>query len=164
MKIFVISDTHFGHENMYKFTDFSGTHRVRKEFQSAHEGDLAMIERWNAVVSPQDHVYHLGDVSMGPRGLSIVGRLNGRKRLVLGNHDKEPIRDYLAAGFQKIFSSRQFDRWCILTHIPIHPEGLVGGKINIHGHIHERPPYDERYRNVSVERINYTPVELESLR
>jgi calcineurin-like phosphoesterase family protein len=35
--------------------------------------------------------------------------------------------------------------------------------VNVHGHIHQNEPYGPQYRNVSVERINYTPVPLESL-
>lgn len=162
MKIFVISDTHFGHENMYRFVGFDGVTRVRPEFDSAISADAEMILRWNAVVTPQDHVYHLGDVTMG-NNLSMIKHLNGHKRLVLGNHDKCDVRAYRDAGFQKVMASRQFDRWCVLTHIPIHPESL-GAKLNIHGHIHERPAYGPQYRNVSVEQINYTPVELESFR
>ena len=35
---------------------------------------------------------------------------------------------------------------------------------NVHGHIHQRKLEDSRYHNVSVERINYTPVHIEDLR
>jgi calcineurin-like phosphoesterase family protein len=162
MRIFVISDTHFHHENIYKFTDDSGL-RVRKEFENAQEGDREMVLRWNSVVTPDDHVWHLGDVTMG-NNLSLIPHLNGHKRLILGNHDRCDVRKYREVGFQKVQSYRFCDRWAILSHIPLHPNSLYGGRINIHGHTHATPPYSEQYRNVSVERINYTPVLLESLR
>jgi calcineurin-like phosphoesterase family protein len=91
--IFLISDTHFGHENMYKFTGLDGL-RVRAKFANASEGDEYMIQAWNQTVKPQDHVYHLGDVAFGP--ISIVQKLNGHKRLVLGNHDFEKMHGYHA--------------------------------------------------------------------
>jgi calcineurin-like phosphoesterase family protein len=162
VRIFVISDTHFHHQNMYKFTTFGGVERVRKEFENAQEADKEMIRRWNEVVTPQDHVWHLGDVTMG-NNLSIIKLLNGHKRLLLGNHDRCTPQQYKEAGFQKIQSYRFCDRWGIMSHIPIHPESL-GDRINIHGHIHERASFGPQYRNVSVEQTNYTPVLLESLK
>lgn len=162
MRLWVISDTHFHHDNIYKFTRADGTTRVRPEFANAREGDRAMVERWNAVVRPDDHVWHLGDVTMG-NNLSLIALLNGHKRLLLGNHDKCKVRQYVEAGFQKVQAYRFCDRWGILSHIPIHPMSL-GHRINIHGHTHERDEFGPQYRNVSVERINYTPVLLESFR
>lgn len=169
-KLWVVSDTHFFHENMYKFTTFGGTERVRHQFQSAEEGDAAMVERWNSVVDPTDHIYHLGDVSMDRssaqvgRFVALIQSLNGHKRLILGNHDHFPVKVYVEAGFQKVKGSHRIDRWAVLTHIPIHPLCLGEGLINVHGHIHERPAFGPQYRNVSVEQIAYTPVLLESLR
>ena len=47
--VFLISDTHFGHANMYTFINEDGT-RVRHQFKDVSEGDAAMIENWNRVV------------------------------------------------------------------------------------------------------------------
>lgn len=163
MRIFVISDTHFHHENIYKFTKPDGVTRVRPEFTSAAEADAEMVRRWNEVVLPEDHVWHLGDVTMG-NNLSLIKHLNGHKRLILGNHDRCPIQKYLAAGFQKVQGYKFVDRWGVLSHIPIHPESLGKVRINIHGHIHEREAFGPQYRNVSVERVNYTPVLLDSFK
>lgn len=169
MIIYVVSDTHFGHQNMYKFTytDADGIERrVREEFANAEEGDAAMIERWNSVVKPEDHVYHLGDVAMRRPDLErVVPRLNGHKRLILGNHDKEDVNHYRKLGFQKVYGSRRIDDF-LLTHIPVHPNSLGESSrplINVHGHIHKHKEYGPQYRNVSVERINYTPVPLHEL-
>lgn len=160
MRIFVISDTHFFHENIYKFVTLDGVTRVRPEFANSTEADAEMVLRWNATVKDEDHVWHLGDVTMG-NNLSIIRHLKGHKRLILGNHDKCDVRKYREAGFEKVQAYRMCDRWGVLSHVPLHPDSL-GDRINIHGHIHERPPYGPNYRNVSVERINYTPVLLDS--
>ncbi len=45
---------------------------------------------WNEAVRPDDTVYHLGDVALGTltESLPYVGRLNGHKILIPGNHDR----------------------------------------------------------------------------
>lgn len=152
MTIWLVSDTHFGHENIIGYCG--------RPFAHAAEMDEAMVERWNGVVKPGDHVYHLGDVAIAKRHLATVARLNGRKRLVRGNHDIYRTKDYLAAGFQEIHGCRVLHN-LILTHVPIHPGSLGRFAGNVHGHIHDQPSPEGRYLNVSVERVNYTPITLE---
>ncbi len=98
MTIWLISDTHFGHENIIGYCG--------RPFANAAEMDEAMVERWNAAVKPSDKVYHLGDVTMKKQGLAVVRSLHGRKRLIRGNHDIFDTKDYLAAGFQEILGVR----------------------------------------------------------
>jgi calcineurin-like phosphoesterase family protein len=126
--------------------------------------DEHMVDRWNLVVRPQDKVYHLGDVTMSrkPVGLEIVKRLNGHKRLVLGNHDVMSCRDYLRY-FEEVYASRVLDGM-ILTHIPIHPESMERFSANVHGHIHANAPFGEKYINVSMENVDYMPVALEDIK
>lgn len=152
--IWLVSDTHFGHANIIEYCE--------RPFASAAEMDEAMVERWNAVVRPQDHVYHLGDVAMRAEHLSIVKRLHGHKRLVRGNHDIFPTKKYLDAGFKEIHGVRVLNG-LVMTHIPIHPASLGRFAGNVHGHIHnnEGGDYGPRYLNVSVEVIGYTPISLE---
>ncbi len=163
--IFLISDTHFGHANILRFTRGDGT-RLRPEFSCVEEMDEYIVDRWNSVVRPQDHVYHLGDVCMNATHIPIVGRLNGHKRLVLGNHD-HPVMKLYTPYFEKIFGSRLLDRF-LLTHIPVHPESLGKSPANIHGHVHNNVPqghFGSRYYNVSVEVLDdYTPVSLEEVK
>lgn len=162
-RIFLISDTHFGHDRIYTFTTQTGS-RVRPMWDKAELADQEMILRWNSVVTVQDHVYHLGDVGWGANLAGIVASLNGHKRLVLGNHDRDDVRAYREMGFQKVMGCHQFQRGIWFTHIPMHPDSMFSEKaVNIHGHIHEKPPYSTKYRNVSVERINYTPMLLDEV-
>lgn len=51
--------------------------------------NLGLIERWNAVVAPEDHVIILGDLAMGKRAetVPLLKRCHGSKDLVPGNHD-----------------------------------------------------------------------------
>jgi calcineurin-like phosphoesterase family protein len=161
--LFFISDPHFGHANILTFLREDGS--LLRAFSSSQEMDQHIIDRWNSVVRPQDHVYCLGDVAMKKSCIETVARCNGHKRLVRGNHDIYPTKEYLKY-FDEIYGVRVLDG-IIFTHIPIHPESLGRFKANVHGHTHGSPPgkFGERYINVSVEALDdYTPVSLEDLK
>lgn len=170
--IWLISDTHFGHSNCLNFVDSRTGLKMRPEFANVDEMDECMLDKWNSVVKKGDKVWHLGDVMITDKSRfeKLWPKLNGSKRLCVGNHDD--IK-YLASGgfFQKICLERKFrDEKLHLSHIPLHPSqhevGEPGSKnfmCNIHGHIHRNPSPIGRYINVSVEMINYTPVAFEDI-
>lgn len=164
--IWVISDTHFGHKNILNFTNEDGS--PLRDFSSVEEMDEYMIDKWNSVVKPQDKVYHLGDVFFGSFShyeTNIHPRLNGKKRLVVGNHDN--IKR-LAPLFQKVVMWRVMGLdGLLLSHTPQHPQALTAnrkGLYNVHGHIHSRPAPEGDYKCVCVEQVDYTPVNLDELR
>lgn len=173
--VFFISDNHFGHANILKFDKADGSPLRRfidkegkfRRFSSVEEMDEHMIDSWNKVVRDYDVVYHLGDFSMGKNPGMIASRLKGQKRLVRGNHDGHKLAEY-ARHFKEIYGARHLQR-CWLTHIPIHPGSIRGGQLNLHGHLHyaqvmDGATPDLRYFNVSVERIDYTPIPVEEVR
>jgi len=154
-----ISDTHFFHQNIIKYCD--------RPFKSVEEMNEKLIDNWNSVVKRGDLVYHLGDVVMGDFSHShfahIWSRLNGRKRLIVGNHDDVK---YLSAGgfFEKVMLWRAWDdKNLLFSHVPIHEESIHRGRVNIHGHTHNKGSPKGPYKSVCVESINYTPVNLEEL-
>lgn len=104
------------------------------------EMDEAMIDNWNRVVGPKDKVEVLGDAVIGRQQIHTFGRLNGRKRLRMGNHDvfvKNNNRDY-AQYFEEITAYKVFDD-LIMSHIPLHPESVKERwKANVHGHLHSK--------------------------
>ena len=169
----LISDMHFWHENMYKFTytDATGVERrVREKFATCKEGDEYMIQRWNEIVRPSDHIWCLGDVCM-ERGnnrvdafVQLIRGLNGHKRLVLGNHDHYAVGVYVDAGFQKVRASNMIDG-LLMTHYPVHPSS-IGFRVtaNVHGHIHQQNSPPGKYINVSVEKTDYAPIALEEVK
>lgn len=161
-QIWVISDTHFGHTNIAEvFTDHSGN-RVR-HFSSVDEMDAVMIDNWNRTVKPSDHVWHLGDVCIARWPLQkIIPQLHGHLRLIRGNHDIYKTKEYLAAGFEEIRGMSVLHD-ILFTHVPVHPRSVERFLGNVHGHIHEQDAYGPEYINVSVEKINYTPVAIEDL-
>lgn len=170
--IFVLSDTHFNHHSILTFKRDDGS--PLRDFSCIEEHDEYIIDKWNSVVRPQDKVYHLGDVVMNPKKLWMIGRCNGHKRLVLGNHDSAKTKEYLQY-FEELYSIRVLDK-IAFTHIPIHPECLGRFKANVHGHIHyNQSPSGkyqngkdviyQQYMNVSMEALNdYTPVSLEDVK
>lgn len=169
-EIWVTSDTHFNHKNIMNFTDYEGN-KVRN-FSSVEEMNEVMIERWNSVVKPSDKIYHLGDVFFGPKEWieSNWKRLNGRKRLIVGNHDDI---DYIvkAKMFEKVTMWRRFDEFGLLfTHVPVAISTLFEGRreerrlVNVFGHIHSNKPPAGPYTCVCVEQTNYTPVNISELK
>lgn len=166
----LISDTHFGHEKtctVFKREDGSPL----RPFVSAEEMDEAMIARWNERVRPKDKVYHLGDVVINRRYLDVLGRLNGDKVLIKGNHDIFKLEDYTP--YFRDIRGYHVMNGCIMSHIPVHPDSLARFGCNIHGHLHANrvmweDPFeafeskiDPRYLNVSVEQIDFAPILLE---
>lgn len=162
MKTFVISDNHFGHKNILNFSK-NDMSRLR-DFKDYEEMEYFMISKWNETVKPEDKVYHLGDFAMKKDYIKVAGRLNGRKTLIAGNHDIFNTEEYTPY-FENVRACRVLN--CknggriILSHIPIHSECLERFKLNIHGHLHANLLKDDRYVNVSVEQINYTPVDVQ---
>ena len=178
--IFFISDTHFGHEKTCTtFKRNDGT--PLRPFVNAQEMDEELIRRWNEVVKEQDKVYHLGDVVINEKFLPLIGRCNGSKRLIRGNHDIFKTKKYMQY-FKEVYGVRVLEDM-ILSHIPLHSDSITERfNINVHGHYHanivqrkvfvrhpsklliEEIQPDPLYYNVSVEQIDYRPIELSELR
>lgn len=168
--IFIHSDWHWLHHNLYAFTytDPLGVERrVRERFANVAEGDAYIEQRWRDLIKPQDHVYVLGDLCMfrenhmAKEFVELWRSLPGHKRLIPGNHDHLKPKWYAEAGFQKIRGAHLLDG-LLLTHYPVHPSSLPSRAIgNVHGHTHQNPDIDHRYINVCVERTEYAPIPLE---
>ena len=103
---YIISDTHFGHANSLTF--LRGDETKLRDFSSVTEMDECMIHRWNSVVRPEDKVVHLGDVVINKRCLNILSLLNGKKKLIMGNHDIFKIEEY-AQYFYDVKAYRAFE-------------------------------------------------------
>jgi calcineurin-like phosphoesterase family protein len=159
-EIYIVSDTHFGHSNILKFKD-SGGNPIRP-FSCVEEMDEHMVDAWNRVVSPDDIVYHLGDVYFED-GHKHLSRLKGRKRLLLGNHDNGKS-SYVQCNFQKVLLWRMFPEYnCLLTHVPVHESTLFKVKYNLHGHIHQNNSPTPVHINCSVEVQDYNPKHISTL-
>ena len=170
--VFLVSDTHFGHKGVCHFTLNDGVTKLRP-FDTPEEMDEFMVEAWNAKVRPNDKVYHLGDVVMHRRSLSIMDRLNGDKVLIRGNHDIFKDDDYRK--YFRELRAYHVMNGMILSHIPIHSDSLGRFGVNIHGHTHANrvmvplatsgvlDKIDVRYHCVCVEQTDFAPILLEDV-
>lgn len=151
---YFIADTHFNHENIIKY--------CKRPFQNAKEMNEYIIDKWNSVVRQKDIVYHLGDVGFGTTEelKEIIGKLNGTKILIRGNHDfRRGVNGWKEVGFAEVYRNKLVLENFILTHKPIEVESQY---INVFGHIHNKP-LDEKFNKqnhifVSCDVINYTPI------
>lgn len=160
--IWFTSDHHFDHANILKFTGDAGQ-PIRPGFCCVNEMNERMIDNWNRVVKPGDHVWHLGDFAMGNHTVAerIIKRLHGRKRLCVGNHDnvKEVAPFFEKVVLWRIFKEHNFT----CSHIPLLPSQLRKTAFNVHGHIHQNLMKEACYINVCVEHTNYTPIHLDEV-
>jgi calcineurin-like phosphoesterase family protein len=165
--VWLVSDTHFGHLGVCRFTRQDGT--KLRPWDTPEEMDEEMVRRWNETVRPGDKVYHLGDVVINRRALSTLDRLNGDKVLIKGNHDIFKLEDYTKY-FRDIRAYHVMTgAGVILSHIPLHPESHGRFGLNIHGHTHEKrvrldnQEIDLRYFCVCVEQTDFRPILLEEV-
>jgi calcineurin-like phosphoesterase family protein len=123
MKIWLISDTHFNHENIATYC------------QRPIDFTELIIKHWRNMIPSSDTVIHLGDVTIGNKAQWFMRALPGRKILVRGNHDRQKSCTWwMEHGFDFACDGLVF-RNCWLTHEPAValPEGCI---LNIHGHLH----------------------------
>lgn len=139
-----ISDTHFGHANIIKYSN--------RPFQDVDQMNEWMIEEWNKRVQKNDDIYHLGDFAfLRPEPMEkLLKRLMGRKHLILGNHDKWIIDNWNWLLEQGLFESIQYYREIraggkklILFHYGQRVwNGSHHGSIHLYGHSHgSLPPH-----------------------
>lgn len=157
--VFLVSDTHFGHAGICKFTDKDS--KPVRPWDDAEKMNEDMVELWNQTVGPKDKVYHLGDVVINRRYLSILERLNGDKVLIKGNHDLFKLDDYTKY-FRDIRAYWPMNKF-LLSHIPVHEGQFSRWRGNIHGHLHTNEMSDPRYMNVCVEKTDYRPILFEEV-
>jgi len=137
MSIFITSDTHFNHKNIIKYTN--------RKFNSTEEMDSYMINQWNKAVANDDIIIHLGDFAFGnsEQIREYVNKLNGKKILIQGNHDKKGVGFFENCGFTVwkkgshlpiIKNGIEYNY--ILSHSPLEDCEIPKGYINLHGHLH----------------------------
>lgn len=167
MAKFYISDLHLFDKNIIK-----SANRPHKNLKEMH---IDIIIKWNKKVSKNDIVYIVGDVA-SPNNLyetreliKILKLLNGKKVLVIGNHDREMIKD---SSFRKCFIKieeycRIFDngKKIILFHFPIEDwEGRKKGAVHIHGHIHKKKiSYIKNRYHAGCDTQGFLPLTLKEL-
>jgi calcineurin-like phosphoesterase family protein len=166
--IYFTSDLHFNHSNI-----ITKSHRP---FESIEEMNSTIIDNWNRAVRSEDKIYVLGDFCwkkcIGVYDIEkIFSILNGKKHLIIGNHDFlfvrklnwEWVKDYYRLKYD--ISKTEKYRF-ILFHYPIEIwDGCRLGEIHLHGHIHSKINNLSNYKkiDVGVEANNYTPIHIDQI-
>ncbi|MEN2747248.1 metallophosphoesterase [Sphingomonas sp. T9W2] len=158
MTIFFTGDTHFG--------DHRTINIHKRPFATVAEMDALLIERWNAIVGPDDIVWHLGDVARRPADVpSLLARLHGTKHLLRGNND--PDATLAAAGWASTGDYAEIDldgHRLVLCHYPFRSwNGQHKRAINLHGHSHGRLKPMPRQFDVGVDVHDFAPIRLDAL-
>jgi len=161
---YIIADSHFGDKKIFEM----------RGFKSLTQMETRMIYNWNSIVNNQDIVYINGDFCLGSRYKteSMLKRLNGKKVMVMGNHD-------FAIGDTKWWiETKQFiyvspnpiliHHNILISHEPISDFHTFTGKdefINLYGHVHTNPKYKDNKFSActSAERLDYKPIEIKEL-
>lgn len=152
MRYFLIADPHFGHEKIIQYCD--------RPFANTEEMHKTIIRNWNNTVKKEDTVFVLGDYAFGRElARTITPKLNGKKILIKGNHDRYPNRFYRDCGFDEVSAYPILFKFCLLSHEPLQLSETTP-YFNFYGHVHNDNKYvdNETSKCVSVERINYTPI------
>lgn len=174
-KVFYISDMHIGHKNCLSFDN--------RPFMTIEEQDNEIIKRWNSVVTIDDDVWILGDISWysPEKTIQIFNQLNGNKHLCVGNHDQKllknnNVRDLFVeiVDYKELYLDKKHA--VVLCHYPIPCyKNHYYGWYHLYGHVHTsfewnmmqkfqqemRDLYDmpSRMYNVGcmIDYMNYTP-------
>ena len=178
---FVTSDTHFFHENIIKYCN--------RPFNNVEEMNINIIQNWNNVVSQEDDVYVIGDFALikGEDHKEKIKKLqylsnalNGKKHLILGNHDYFTVNEYFEAGFIDVkegFMELLLNaHWFTMCHYQMTSwNNSHRGSMHLFGHEHWRQQYEpkhsiyeemkwsERKFNVCIDANKFTPVNINDI-
>ena len=161
-KDYFIADTHYGDENIIRYEN--------RPFASVQEMDTAMITKWNQVITDEDTVYVIGDFSAyhdEEKDRELLKHLNGKKMLIIGNHDTHRTpAEWRALGFMECSPwPIVYQGFFLLSHEPLYINSNMP-YANIYGHVHGNASYKDASPQsvcVSVERIDYQPITLDEV-
>ena len=137
MTIRYIADMHFDYDSIIAYDN--------RPFDSVEEMNEALIANWNRVVTDlEDLTWILGDFCSGDaeRWCELLSRLNGRKALILGNHDDPSVLNVEAvrAQLEDVAEYREITdqgRHVVLCHYPILAfRDHYFGWYHLYGHVH----------------------------
>lgn len=142
--VFFTSDFHCYHNNVIKFDN--------RPFIDINEMHNVLENNWNEVVSNDDIVIYLGDLSFARREDKqsvdeFLYRLNGHIHYVIGNHDDyreiiknkrfDSVQDYLEIKLVHIQDNKRVEDMFVCMHYPIYSWNKSHyGSWLIHGHCH----------------------------
>ena len=161
-KIWLTSDLHFGHDREFVWG--------ARGFEDVEEMNVAIVQRFNSVISPEDTLYILGDVMLGDNeaGIDCLKRINGKKIFIRGNHDTnarvELLKNFTEEEIKWADMIKYKKKNIYLSHHPtiVTNVGELHNLIlNFYGHTHQIENFYDNYVNmyhVGVDSHNCYPV------
>lgn len=141
MNTFFISDTHFGHEAIKKYSD--------------RPDDFEKIILKNLhVVQKDDLLIHLGDVSFYKHEYwlkELCRACKGKIALVKGNHDSKSYNWYLKRGINMVAHGMTMKLQGDIYQLVHDPDHATPGIRCIHGHTHSRDIISPLHYPVCIE-------------
>lgn len=173
MTTFVASDIHFGHLNIITYCPHRGGPET--DWVKVAAMNEKIISNFNEVVGVNDETYFVGDIAMGiiEKAPALISRLNGKKYLIRGNHDKTLTKK--REGYENSFADMLFEwvkdyhemfytyegkkHMLCMSHFPMsHWNGMNKGSMMIHGHLHGNPSgLTGRIKDVGIDTNNLYP-------
>ncbi|GJD46027.1 hypothetical protein AFCDBAGC_3907 [Methylobacterium cerastii] len=165
-RTFFTSDSHVGHRSI-----LSPRFDRPRPFASIEAHDEALVAAWNAIVRPDDIVWHLGDFAHKcsfDHAASIFSRLRGKKYLVRGNHDAGlgerlpwdgPVVDVTRVQVQDPGMADPRQVWISHYSHRVWP-GMHRGHLHLYGHSHGSLPGTRTSLDVGVDCWDWRPVTL----
>lgn len=152
--IWFISDTHFGHSNVIKYSG--------RPFVNANDMDTQLIDNYNNNVGQNDLTIWGGDVAfMGTtKTNAILDQLNGDKILVVGNHDMDN-KKVKKMNFKETHLTYVLAPNIVITHYPL--TVCPPNVFNVHGHVHNVSVASIQHVNICVEITDYAPIHMSRL-
>lgn len=165
-RIFITSDLHIGHALLAELRGFA----------AIREHDEEIIRRWNEVVTGRCDVYLLGDIGFrcSPGYLSsVIGRMNGRKVLLRGNHDGLATKALCRERFERVLdvfelkgyadhklSANHLIKIWMSHYAHRHWPSWNHGSVNLHGHSHGKLPPMKNQLDVGIDCTGLRPITL----
>ncbi len=153
-KIWFTADQHHGHN---KIVDF-----CKRPTTVEQQDEWLINETWNKYIGKKDRVYILGDLSMANRNEAekFIGKLNGQKYLILGNHDKniQNSTQFVQITQIKDFTYSQFglNIHIVLCHYPMMSwSRSIHGAWHLYGHVHGRAKHPGLAMDVGIDNKDF---------
>lgn len=183
MTVFFTSDLHFGHQAVIRFCD--------RPFKDIKHMEDELVKRMNSRVKPTDTLVMVGDMffTTAKERERILGRLNGTKILVQGNHDKGSGQisgyDLVTTYMEMRIAGKKVEikhyplkwtRWQKIKNFFKDPSSIRKrkpryldrmkeneGQYAIHGHTHSSVAFDGNQIHVGVDAWDYYPVSMKQI-
>lgn len=171
-EIWFTSDLHLSHKAEFLWSP--------RGFKDQHEMNEVLVENWNKLIKPGDHVYNLGDMALSDPedALKYLRQLNGTHWWIYGNHDTkkkinlfiDEVPNLFEIGYAWVLKHGKHSLY--LSHYPTLTSNYDDKKfsqhvINLHGHTHQHTNWmhsDNPFMyHVGVDSHNNAPVHIDEV-